>query len=442
MWLRLLLYRSSQLRAFALMAGLLATLAATPTQASQADTASWIRALTTAPTSSNAAGGGHLIGQFRGSIRVPPTQGTLFEQLTVRTATAYTSPRIGKPAYSIELVPAGMEDLGYTSATIFGAAGHDGFDQAQTDAATAGCDASTSYCVYPDQLFNGSSRDREYFFGSAVAGAPAIAVHTTTTGYGPEQWEFYWYDAATDESYGFYASGSVAESVGGNNALDVGNATSAQVLADLASASVAIRLQPEVRVARVNAIHGSSVDSDTAWILGEVQNTGDVPAYNVTISGRLVDTADATAGAGSQRMDYLGPGQKSGYSISVSKPGAFVRAEAMVASEANSSYTYAELTATGTALRNTTDRYDGAQFRYAGVVTNTTAHALAYTKIYVSFLDAQESVVSADYTYTQPEVLQPGSTYAFEVKSDDERYNPKIAGITHARAYIVGRVQT
>ena len=53
-----------------------------------------------------------------------------------------------------------------------------------------------------------------------------------------------------------------------------------------------------VSILSLNAVDGTSIYDDTTWIMGEISNTGNANAYDVTISGLLKDAQ------GSPRDDH------------------------------------------------------------------------------------------------------------------------------------------
>jgi hypothetical protein len=172
--------------------------------------------------------------------------------------------------------------------------------------------------------------------------------------------------------------------------------------------------------------------------LGEVRNGGSGPAYDVTVSGRLLADNGSIAGASSESIYYLSPGQSVGFKLSVKNPSAFVRGDATVSGKSSSYSTYGQLAITGNSLRTEHNKYSGDVVRLSGLVTNAHNEALIYNHIYVWFVDTSGTVLWADDTYARPDTLTPGMTYAFDMGTVASSYNQRVPAIAEGRAYSFG----
>ena len=210
-------------------------------------------------------------------------------------------------------------------------------------------------------------------------------------------------------------------------------------------APTAATSQPQLAVEGLNTIHGPGpfAGDDMVWILGEVRNTGSTPAFNVSVSGRLLAGDGSVAAANSASFDYLPANQSVGFVVSIANPGPFVRAEATVAGTGSSSSDdYRQLSTSDTMFRKTQDTRStppADTARYSGMVTNTSDRALYLNQLYVWFLNGEGKVIWA-YADAQAHPMPPGASDRFYVDALASRENPMASSITEGRVYAFGRV--
>lgn len=199
-----------------------------------------------------------------------------------------------------------------------------------------------------------------------------------------------------------------------------------------------------VSILSLNAVDGTSIYDDTTWIMGEISNTGNANAYDVTISGLLKDAQGSIMGSGSATIQCLPPGRTVGYSIIVRDPQLYVAAEVSGIFDLTSYRTYWELPTSNESLRAVESSYSGTSYRYAGIASNNTPTTLEFSKLHVWFLDASGTVVSGmgsyvnDYTYLDPSTVPSGGWVGFDEESGSPRYNPAAGSIVTAKAFTYG----
>jgi hypothetical protein len=200
-----------------------------------------------------------------------------------------------------------------------------------------------------------------------------------------------------------------------------------------------------VRVLSTNTLPGAELDANRVYIVGEVINDGPSPAYNVTVTGQLVDASGTAIGSNTQAFPYLGAGDRIGYRVDVKILTAYAKQQGVVTvtGQTNSPTSYKLLSIAGKAMLKSTQGtgQDGTlsmSLHYPGTITNSTSSTMTLNALYVWFLDDQNNVIWAEYTYVSPNGLAPGGTFDFDVESARSRYVPKATSITQVKAYAFG----
>ncbi len=200
-----------------------------------------------------------------------------------------------------------------------------------------------------------------------------------------------------------------------------------------------------VRVLKTNTIPGAELDANRVYIVGEIINDGPTPAYNVVVTGQLMGAAGATPANPTAAFPYLGAGDRIGFRLDVTlqTPYANQQGSVTVKGQTSSPTTYRMLSVAGKAMEKATqgtgaDGKESMSLRFPGTITNNTGSTMILNALYVWFLDDQNNVVWADYTFISPNGLAPGGTFDFSVESARSRYLPKATSITQVKAYAYG----
>ena len=199
--------------------------------------------------------------------------------------------------------------------------------------------------------------------------------------------------------------------------------------------------KPQLSSSQPNVIQGQGLDAKNVWVLGELHNDGSTPAYNVTVTAKLVSSSDSVVGTANQAFPYLGPGDTTGYRIEVSNPDPYVRADISVGSSATGFASYSDVPIQWVkneqvAQQQGNSTYVGYQF--TGNLNNTTNQSVALNAVYVWFLDDQNRVVWADFTYIA-ERLVSGDSATFMITTPLDRDNPQVRSITQVKYYAAGQ---
>jgi hypothetical protein len=177
---------------------------------------------------------------------------------------------------------------------------------------------------------------------------------------------------------------------------------------------------PVVRVLSSNAFVPYS-GSSSWYIIGEVRNdTGsnvDFVQISATLrdgSGNVVDS-DYTY----SMIDTLSPGMTSPFRVIFSDPPGWVSYDFQVTWDTTSRQPYA------LDILNSTSYFDSSDaYHVVGEIRNQYAEQRTFVKAFVTMYDAQGKVIGVDYTYTNPDTLNPGQTASFDTDVYFWKYKP------------------
>ena len=200
-----------------------------------------------------------------------------------------------------------------------------------------------------------------------------------------------------------------------------------------------------VRVVSTNVLPGTELDANRVYITGEIVNDGPTPAYNVTVNGQLVAPDGSVTGSDSQAFAYLGAGDRLGYRVSVTIVTRYIndRGVVTVTGQTTSPTHYQLLTVAGKAMLKSTQgtARDGTMsmsLEFPGTITNQTNSTMILNVVYAWFLDDNNNVIWADYTFISPNGLAPGGSSDFALESARSRNLPQATSITQVLAYAYG----
>ena len=199
--------------------------------------------------------------------------------------------------------------------------------------------------------------------------------------------------------------------------------------------------KPSLRSSQPNVIQGQGLQANSVWILGEIHNDGTTPAYNVTVTGRLLSADGTVAGTNNQVFAYLGPGDTVGYQIEVQGVTSYARSDVSVdAGSYAGTAGFATLPITWVQNQQLKDPKAGARYEFTGILNNNGTRPVGLNAVYVWFLDDSDRVVWADYTYVT-DALAPGGSYTFVIDTPWDSQNPQVDAITKVRYYAAGQPQ-
>ena len=200
--------------------------------------------------------------------------------------------------------------------------------------------------------------------------------------------------------------------------------------------------KPTLQSSQPNVIQGQGLSDKSVWVLGELRNDGSTPAYNVTVTASLVSSSGAAVGTANQVFAYLGPGDSVGYRIEVANPAPYVRADVFTDSSATGFASYGDVPVQWVkneqvATQQGTSTY--VQYQFTGNLNNTTQQSVSLNAVYAWFLDDQNRVVWADFTYLTGRLVS-GDSATFMITTPLDRDNPQVRGITQVRFYAAGQL--
>ncbi len=193
--------------------------------------------------------------------------------------------------------------------------------------------------------------------------------------------------------------------------------------------------QPRLAWPDPTVIQGTDVESSTVWVMGEIRNEGDAPAYEISVSARLLSQSGDVVGSGETSVSYLGPGDTTAYRVTIKGVGAYASAKVSAEGKDSSYRGYDRLAVSNGALEKLVDEYGGDIFTFTGTATNQTGASLKFCKVDVWFLDAGGNIVWADETFTNPGDLAAGASGSFKERTYAQRFNPRIGSIAQVRTY-------
>lgn len=205
------------------------------------------------------------------------------------------------------------------------------------------------------------------------------------------------------------------------------------------SPTQASTLAPILISSQPNVIQGQSLEANSVWVLGEVRNQGSTPAYNVTVTARLLRDSGTVAGTANQSFAFLGPGDALGYRIEVRNREAGARAEVSVDSLTCGFASFASLPIDWVKNEQVKDSQSHVRYEFTGILNNRGSQSVSLSAVHVWFLDDQDRVVWMDRTYVASS-LAPGDSYTFSVKTPRDAENAEVSGITQVRYYAAGQL--
>ena len=176
------------------------------------------------------------------------------------------------------------------------------------------------------------------------------------------------------------------------------------------------------------------VSSDYLNVVGEVQNSSDVPAEYVKISLILFDEDDKIVATDFTYtdLDVIPPGDKAPFRLITDEYEGAVRYELLVEGDP------AELGPQGLEILSSSDEVDSLGFFIiTGEVQNNGEQVAEFVKIVATLYNANDELLGSDFTYIEPDELAPGATEPFELiifgwmeeKGDIDHYELQVEGL-------------
>jgi hypothetical protein len=190
------------------------------------------------------------------------------------------------------------------------------------------------------------------------------------------------------------------------------------ILIFLAGCFLASSVQSTKALGDVRLVSHSSFYNtiNTLWVVGEVENTGDMATQYVKISAAFYNSTNelVATGYGYTSLDVVLPGRKSPFDILLSESEGSLKVH-------NYSLTvswddYAMGKPIGLEILSNSSYIDAYGYMIVdGEIKNTGNLVANYTEVIATFYDADGTVVGCDFDYTDPTHLAPSQTATFKI---------------------------
>jgi hypothetical protein len=170
----------------------------------------------------------------------------------------------------------------------------------------------------------------------------------------------------------------------------------------------------------ISNAHAYATSYGSAYVVGEIQNTGDKDAGNINLAASLVDGAGNVIGSGSDSVNILtvlAPGEKAPYKIGIlNAPAQWADSKVQVqwrdASSIDRAFAYTRnLTVSG--LSETQGQFGDVSIH--GQVANSSGKAVSIIELYFVGRDGTGAVTFVDEGFADLSSLPPGGTSPFTI---------------------------
>ena len=180
-----------------------------------------------------------------------------------------------------------------------------------------------------------------------------------------------------------------------------------------------ILLSPVYALGDIRVVsHSSFYDSlDALWVVGEVENIGDMATDFTKITATFYDSSNQVIDSdyGYADLDVLLPGRKSPFSILFLESQGSLNVHNYTLSVSWDDQPAGKME--GIEILSSSDYIDGYDHMHVtGEVKNQGTLNANFTKVFVTFYDSTGTVVGTDYDYTEPTHLTPQETATFDVE--------------------------
>ncbi|HZK67029.1 MAG TPA: FxLYD domain-containing protein, partial [Chloroflexota bacterium] len=198
--------------------------------------------------------------------------------------------------------------------------------------------------------------------------------------------------------------------------------------------------KPVLSSSQPNVVQGLVLEAGSIWVMGELRNDGTQPAYNATVTARLLTDTGSLAGTANQTFAYLGAGDTVGYRVEVRGATAYSRAEISTDGSTSGVAAFTKMPVTWVKNVKIDVGQSDSRYEFTGSLGNGGDRPVALSAVYVWFLDDQNQVVWMESSFI-PATLAPGEASTFTVRTASTRENPRVSDISQLRYYAAGRPQ-
>lgn len=155
-------------------------------------------------------------------------------------------------------------------------------------------------------------------------------------------------------------------------------------------------------------------DQGYFYVVGEVQNVGDVPVGNIQVNATFYD-ANATeiaVGSGYAKLETLLPARKAPFAITLYSGNLSLQVYSYNLSIA--SFSIVENKPLDLEILSNSSSYEYPVFHVSGTIKNIGAKETTFVRVVATFYDENGKVVDALLNYSSPSSILPGETASFE----------------------------
>jgi hypothetical protein len=170
----------------------------------------------------------------------------------------------------------------------------------------------------------------------------------------------------------------------------------------------------DVRVVSSSSFYDSL---DALWVVGEVENIGDMATDFTKVTATFYDSSNQVIDSdyGYADLDVLLPDRKSPFSILFLESQGSLNVHNYTLSVSWDDQPAGKTE--GIEILSSSDYIDGSNHMHVtGEVKNQGTLNANFTKVFVTFYDSQGTVVGTDYDYTEPTHLTPQETATYDVE--------------------------
>lgn len=156
---------------------------------------------------------------------------------------------------------------------------------------------------------------------------------------------------------------------------------------------------------------------NTLWVVGEVENVGDMPTTFTKITATFYNASNEIVAIedGYTALDVLLPGRKSPFSISLLESQGSLKVHNYSLSVSWNNFPQGKIQALVFLTNSST--INGMNYMHViGVIKNMGTLTSRYTKVIATFYDSSGVVVGEGWDYTEPSNIPPNGTATFDVE--------------------------
>jgi len=156
-------------------------------------------------------------------------------------------------------------------------------------------------------------------------------------------------------------------------------------------------------------------DQGFFYVVGEVENVGDVPAGDIRVNATFYNAEgeEIAIASGSVKLETLLPARKAPFTLTLYSGNLSRQVYSYKLSIA--SFSMVESKPVGLEIVSNSSSYGYPVFRVSGIIKNIGDKGTTFVRVIATFYDESGKVVDALLNYSTPSTLHPGETAPFEI---------------------------